>query len=125
MCSVLKKKERWCVVCLRVIQKPLLISRLGMDYFFRKASASLKHFVRQAKQFGAIESDSPAPAHGFIFIRLECRWNANQASHRLPLSISYILLFCASRTEFSSHTTITPFGFFLAFPAIWPGYLFF
>lgn len=35
----LKKKKRWHVVCLRVIQKPLLISSLVMDYFFRKASA--------------------------------------------------------------------------------------
>ena len=35
----LKKKKKWPVVCLRVIQKPLLISSLVMDYFFRKASA--------------------------------------------------------------------------------------
>ena len=67
-----------------------------------------KHFARQAKQSGAIETDSPGPAHGFIFIGLECRWNANHASHRLPVPISSILLFCALRTEFSSLTTVTP-----------------
>lgn len=52
-------------------------------------------------------------AHGFIFIMSECRWNANHASYRPPLSISYILPFCALRAKFSSNTMIPSYlGFF-------------
>lgn len=74
-----KKKKKDIFVCLRVIQKPLLISSLVIDCFFRKASAfdMLKHFVRQAKQFGAIESDSPARSTWLYFryftMQVECK----------------------------------------------------
>lgn len=40
-------------------------------------------------------------AHGFIFITLRCRWNADHASCQLPLSASYLLPFCAFRANFS------------------------
>lgn len=44
-------------------------------------------------------------AHDFIFITLQCRWNANYTSGQLPLSSSYFLP-CAIRENFSPNTTI-------------------
>lgn len=88
-------------MCLRVIQKPLLISSLVMDYF-RKASAfdTFEAFCETSKTIQRHWKWQLCPEHMAFFSLLH---NVGGMQIMLP-SISYIPSFCAFRVNFSPNT---------------------
>lgn len=74
-----EKKNGRRFVCLRVIQKSLLISSLVVDCFFRKGSVfdMFEALCETSKQFGTIESDGSAQSTWLYFhyftMQVECK----------------------------------------------------
>lgn len=88
-------------MCLRVIQKPLLISSLVMDYF-RKASAfdTFEAFCETSKTIRRHWKWQLCPERMALFSLLH---NVG-GMQIMPPSISYIPSFCAFRVNFSPNT---------------------